>query len=97
MKLVSWARAQPHRIILLVTGNTATVNEYGTVHERLHFSWKSRWAISGIHSRNWKWVIRKGAMPCGCTRNPVTRKRILTRWKCPEHCALRHPRDKTVD
>ena len=45
-------------------------------------SWGQRWAIAGIHSYNWGWVRRFGAMPCGCTRNPVTRRIVCYLVDC---------------
>jgi len=50
--------------------------------------WRTAWAIAGIHSHNWWWVRKFGARDCGCTINPVTRRRILTRWGCPTHCDI---------
>jgi hypothetical protein len=97
MGLVSWARRQPRRIKFLVTGYATTVNEDGTFHARELHSWKIRWAISGVHSRNWKWVNRWGKMPCGCTRNPVTRKLVWIRGDCPEHGVRRFRSADTVD
>lgn len=42
-------------------------------------------ALAGPHSYEWWWVKRWGRMGCGCTRNPVTRRRLLTSSDCLEH------------
>ncbi len=48
-------------------------------------SWRDAWMIAGIHSYHWAWVRKYGKMPCGCTRNPVTRRRVLIAGECEEH------------
>lgn len=48
-------------------------------------SWSSAWAIAGVHSWEWRWVRRYGAMECGCTLNPVTRRIVLVNMACEEH------------
>lgn len=53
--------------------------------ENFHFSFKGRWSIWGIHSHNWWWVTRYGTRDCGCVYNPLTRKRVLVRWRCDQH------------
>jgi len=47
--------------------------------------WRDRWAIFGVHSSNWRWVRRFGIRDCGCTFNPITRRRVLTLLDCREH------------
>lgn len=51
-------------------------------------SWKDRWAVFGVHSYNWWWVRDWGTLSCGCVRNPITRRTVLIRWKCPTHCRV---------
>lgn len=49
--------------------------------------WSLRWAFAGIHSYKWFWVRRWGRMECGCTRNPLTRRTVLFKYRCPAgHC-----------
>lgn len=48
-------------------------------------SWRDRWTVFGVHSYNWAWVRRLGARDCGCTFNPLTRRKLLTRMDCPDH------------
>lgn len=43
---------------------------------------RTRWAIAGIHSYNWNWVRRWGKQECGCTINPLTRRKVLHNLKC---------------
>lgn len=74
------------RIKILLTGRVLWCNPYtNEVEEVDHMGWRDRWNVFGVHSYNWRWVNRYGAMPCGCTRNPITRRRVLLRWGCPDH------------
>ena len=74
------------RLRILLTGRTEWVDpETGETEVRydgLHFAW----TIAGIHSYNWRWVRKYGKRDCGCTINPITRRRVLTLWGCPIHC-----------
>ncbi len=47
--------------------------------------WRTRWAVFGVHSYKWWWVRKYGKLPCGCTINPVTRRRVLTDIDCKIH------------
>jgi len=47
--------------------------------------WRDRWAVFGFHSGSWRWVRRFGEQDCGCTLNPVTRRRVLTLLDCKTH------------
>lgn len=77
------------RLRVLLTGNVTWCDpETGEPSESDHFSWRDRWSIFGFHSSNWGWVRRYGAMDCGCVRNPITRRTVLLRYGCAEHCAL---------
>lgn len=78
------------RLKFLATGKTTmTDNTTGEVTDiRLPMNW--RWTISGVHSHNWKWVNRWGKEPCGCVRNPLTRRKVLVRGDCPDHGLRRH-------
>ena len=72
------------RLRALCNGKVVWVGDDNTFeHETL--SWRDRWALFGIHSYNWWWVRRFGDQPCGCTVNPVTRRRVLS---CCDHSAL---------
>lgn len=31
------------------------------------------------------WVRKYESMSCGCVRNPLTRRMVIYRWRCPEH------------
>ena len=55
--------------------------------EREHLSWRDRWILFGVHSRNWRWVRKYGLRECGCTFNPITRRKLLTRMGCKTHSA----------
>lgn len=77
------------RIKVLATGRVSWCDPHtGEVESDEKLSWRDRWAVFGIHSYNWWWVKRFGALDCGCTRNPVTRRVVLIRWRCPEHCSI---------
>lgn len=82
--------AQLRRIGVLVTGRVEWVDESGDV-EVEHMAWRTRWALFGIHSYNWKWVRDRGTRACGCTFNPITRRKLLTRGSCVEHCRIFNP------
>lgn len=43
------------------------------------------WGIVGIHSHNWWWVRKYGRLPCGCARNPLTRRWVWYMYGCPEN------------
>jgi hypothetical protein len=79
-----------NRIRLLVTGRAAWGEPGAEDVEVVKLSWGARWAITGVHSYNWWWVKRWGREPCGCTINPVTRRRLLFDSKCSEHWSVGH-------
>lgn len=69
------------RIKALCTGVVAWEDQNGgTETERL--SWPLRWRLFGVHSYNWRWVKRFGRQSCGCTVNPLTRRRVLVNFDC---------------
>lgn len=72
------------RVRVLATGRVEWVDTNGNV-ELESMSWRDRWAVFGVHSYNWKWVRRLGRKDCGCTFNPVTRRKVLTRMDCSQH------------
>lgn len=72
------------RLYILATGRVEWVGEDGGV-DREKLSWRTRWSIVGVHSYNWKWVRRYGKRVCGCTFNPITRRKVLTRMDCSQH------------
>lgn len=81
----TWTSASG-RLRALATGTVHWCDpDTGVVDEVDHLSWRDRWAIFGVHSWAWAWVRRFGERDCGCTINPVTRRRVLTRMDCPEH------------
>lgn len=41
--------------------------------------------LRGRNSYRWWWVRRYGELPCGCTQNPVTRRRLLSIVGCYMH------------
>jgi hypothetical protein len=59
--------------------------------------WRDRWAVFGAHSFNWGWVRRFGTRDCGCTFNPLTRRRVLTRMDCAAHGRPAWKRDSVWD
>lgn len=70
----------------LITGRVSWIDE--TTGETVveYEDWRTRWALFGVHSHNWWWVRKYGALECGCTINPITRRRVLTLWGCKTHC-----------
>lgn len=77
------------RIELLVTGKAEWCDAVtGVVLEKEILPWRTRWAIAGIHSHNWKWVTKYGARDCGCTINPITRRLVLIQMGCPTHSSF---------
>lgn len=73
------------RIWILLTGVVTWRDQETGVTERERVDWGTRWALAGVHSYNWWWVIRYGKRPCGCTVNPLTRRRVLTDMDCDQH------------
>jgi hypothetical protein len=82
------------RIKLLLTGNADWCDaDTGEVVENDKLGWRTRWAIAGFHSYNWWWVRRLGKQSCGCTVNPITRRRVLTSMDCASHGLPQWKRD----
>lgn len=72
---------------MLLTGR-AEWTDPDTGEVEVHYEdWPTSWAIAGIHSHNWWWVRKYGKRDCGCTINPITRRRVLTLWGCHTHCS----------
>jgi hypothetical protein len=69
------------RIRILATGRLVWEDITGEL-EVEYVDWRTRWAIAGIHSANWRWVRRWGKQDCGCTINPITRRRVLICMSC---------------
>lgn len=85
------------RLRLLRTGVVEWVDpETGQVEVDL-LGWRDRWSLFGAHSYNWNWVRRFGRRDCGCTLNPLTRRRVLTRIDCPAHGIPVRGRDSLMD
>lgn len=85
---VNWLR----RLKFIATGRAEWVDvETGEVEiEQLH--WGARWAIAGIHSHRWWWVRKWGRESCGCSINPLTRRRVMFNMDCEKHCGyLKEP------
>jgi hypothetical protein len=82
MKLKDF-KAIPWRIQKLITRKFTWVSEEGsyTSKEPFHITW----AIVGIHSYRWWWVRKYGLLPCGCRRNPITRRFVSYLYGCPEN------------
>lgn len=82
-----WAEIRyiPWRVKLLVTGVTVwTDSRTGEVEQVRDRS--LAWTIAGIHSYKWWWVRKWGGLPCGCTRNPLTRRMVIFSGDCARHC-----------
>lgn len=77
------------RLTLLLRRRIETGSAPGQPDQVEHLSLREAWALVGIHTRNWWWVERYGEMPCGCTRNPVTRRIVAYRYGCPTHWPVR--------
>jgi hypothetical protein len=60
-------------------------------------SWRDRWALFGVHSYSWRWVRRFGERDCGCTFNPLTRRKVLTRMDCGVHGSPLWKRDSFAE
>jgi hypothetical protein len=60
-------------------------------------SWRDRWNLFGVHSADWRWVRRFGERDCGCTFNPITRRKVLTKMDCPDHGVLPWMRDSFAE
>ena len=74
------------RIKLLLTGKAEWCDpETGEVTDRETLDLRTRWAIAGIHSCNWRWVRRFGKRECGCVINPITRRTVLYDMECSVH------------
>lgn len=81
------------RLRILITGRCTWIDENTGDLEREVLSWRSRWAIFGVHSSDWRWVRRFGKRDCGCTFNPLTRRRVLTAMDCETHGVPLRQRD----
>ena len=86
----TWSVTNPiaklwQRIRILVTGRVEWVDPEDNSVESETLSWRTRWAIFGVHSYKWWWVQKYGALPCGCTSNPITNRRVLTDISCKVH------------
>jgi hypothetical protein len=75
------------RLKFLLDGKAEWIGDNGNV-EVTQEDWRTRWAIAGIHSNNWRWVRHWGKMECGCTRNPLTRRIVLYMAGCNSHCFI---------
>jgi hypothetical protein len=73
------------RLHTLMTGRCTWIDTDTGELEHDVLDWRSRWAIFGVHSSNWKWVRTFGKRDCGCTFNPLTRRKVLTNMECPTH------------
>ena len=79
-------KTQIMRIKSIITGKVSWIDEItGEITEDRE-DWRTRWALFGVHSHNWWWVRKYGQLECGCTINPITRRRVLTLWGCKTHC-----------
>lgn len=73
------------RLWVLLTGVVSWIDHDTGKIEQETVDWRTRWALAGIHSYNWWWVRRWGGQACGCTVNPLTRRRVLTDFDCLKH------------
>lgn len=81
------------RLRVLRTGVCEWVDPDTGVVEVDLLSWRDRWNLFGVHSYTWRWVRRFGKQACGCTLNPLTRRRVLTKMECPDHGVPQWKRD----
>ena len=85
------------RLRVLATGRVTWMDpDTGVVQADETMSWRDRWAVFGVHSYNWGWIHRYGQRACGCTFNPITRRRVLTDVGCVRH-GYRHLLDEPCD
>lgn len=70
------------RVKMLATGHVTWVDTATGDEEHEQAGWKLRWTLAGMHSYQWGWVRRHGRLPCGCTRNPLTRRMVLYSGAC---------------
>ena len=85
------------RLNSLITGRCTWVDTETGEAEHEVLSWRSRWALFGIHSSNWRWVNRYGKRDCGCTVNPLTRRKVLINMDCSTHGCPMWKRDSVWD
>jgi hypothetical protein len=87
---MKWAdvKSIPWRVKTLVTGKLVWVDAE-TGEEFVERSRYGAWIVAKPWVHNWWWVRRWGQMPCGCTRNPLTRRVILYEFDCSTHRAWR--------
>lgn len=82
---------------ILLTRKATWVDPNTGETETDRYDWGTTWALAGIHSWRWAWVRRRGALPCGCTRNPVTRRMVLYAMDCDSHGSGKKIRDAIAD
>lgn len=70
---------------MLATGRFSWVDPDTGEELVTHEEWHIRWAIAGWPSYSWWWVRKFGKRDCGCTINPITRRRVLIAMECPDH------------
>lgn len=75
----------PWRIKTLITGVTVWRHPSPLVPAERVRDWSLAWTIVGIHSYQWWWVKKWGNLPCGCTRNPLTRRMVIFSGDCKQH------------
>ena len=73
------------RLRALLTGRCTWIDTATGEVEHDVLGWRSRWNLFGIHSSSWGWVRRYGTRDCGCTFNPLTRRKVLTDMDCKTH------------
>lgn len=76
-----------HRLYVLATRKLEWEDPVSGTSTITREDWSTCWQIAGWPSSNWWWVRKYGKMECGCTRNPVTRHRVLIAMHCPIHGA----------
>jgi len=74
------------RARLLTTRRVTLLNLVsGQPEELTRLDWSTAWALAGPRPASWRWVQRRGKLPCGCLRNPLTRRLVLITTACPHH------------
>src|ERR1700744_35850 len=64
------------RAVLLTTRKSKWQDAKGNV-EVVNEKLSTAWTLAGPHPWMWWWVIKWGKNECGCTYNPLTKKRYL--------------------
>lgn len=72
-----------YRLKMIVTGKIVWVDQ--DENETWEHNRRLAWRLAKPNLYNFWWVKKWGKLSCGCTINPITRRRLLTLGSCREH------------